>query len=91
MALMTGEKRTATVVAVTDAVCYRLDKESFADVLRRRPEIAEAISKVLARRKLELDVMTEDLNADALEARVANTQGDLLDKIRSFFTLRSAA
>ncbi len=88
MALLTGERRTASVVATTDTICYRLDKDSFAEILYNRPEIAEAISQTLARRKLELDVLNKDLNAEAMQAKVDHTQNDLLDKIRSFFMLR---
>ena len=88
MALLTGERRTASVVATTDTICYRLDKDSFAEILYRRPEIAEAISQILARRKLELDVLNKDLNTEALQEKVNHAQNDLLDKIRSFFMLR---
>ena len=40
MGMLTGEPRTATVTALTDTVCYRLDKQAFNDTLHRRPEIA---------------------------------------------------
>ena len=87
MGLLTGEPRTATITALTDAVCYRLDKEAFKDVLHSRPEIAEAISHLLARRKLELDALTQGLDANAMQHRVGHTQNDLLQRIRKFFTL----
>ncbi len=87
MGLMTGEPRTATVIARTDAECYRLDKEAFNDILRRRPEIAEDISHVLARRRVELDAVRENLNEEAKRRRMHHAQGDLLRRIRSFFTL----
>lgn len=87
MGLMTGERRTATVVALADAMCYRLDKEGFQDVLRRRPEIAEAISKLLAERKAELDAKTQGLDAEAARQQARRTQGDLLQSIRRFFML----
>ena len=87
MGLMTGEPRTATVVAATDVVCYRLDKEGFQDALRRRPEIAEAISHLLAKRKMERDEAAEDLNEEAALRRMDHAQNDLLHRIRRFFTL----
>lgn len=88
MGLMVGQPRSTTVTATTDVVCYRLDKESFADTLRRRPEIAEAMSGLLARRKLELDAIIAGLHADALQHHAEHTQGDLLLRIRKFFTLQ---
>jgi small-conductance mechanosensitive channel len=89
MGLMTGEPRTATVIAQTDVECYRLDKEAFNDILRRRPEIAEDISHILARRRVELEAVREGLNEEAKRQRMRRAQGDLLHRIRSFFTLGS--
>ncbi|MFN2453154.1 MAG: cyclic nucleotide-binding domain-containing protein [Pyrinomonadaceae bacterium] len=90
MGLMTGEPRRATVVAQTDAECYRLDKDAFNDVLRRRAEIAEDISHVLARRRVELDAVREQLNEEAMRERMRHTQRDLLHRIRNFFTLEQS-
>lgn len=87
MGMMTGERRTATVSALTDVECYRLDKESFDGILSRRPEIAEDISQILARRRSELDAVREGLNEEAKRARMRRHQGDLLVRIRRFFTL----
>jgi small-conductance mechanosensitive channel len=87
MGLMTGAPRTATVFARTDVECYRLDKESFKDILARRPEIAEDISRVLARRRAELDAVREGLSEEAMRQRMSSHQGDLLRRIRNFFSL----
>ena len=87
MGLMTGEPRTATVIATTDTECYRLDKEAFHDILRKRPEIAEDISLILARRRVELDGVREGLNEEAMRRRLHHTQHEFLNRIRSFFKL----
>lgn len=87
MGLMTGEPRSATVIAETDALCYRLDKESFTDILKRRPEIAESLSQSLARRRAELDAVREGLTEQAKRQRAASGEQDLLRKIKAFFTL----
>lgn len=87
MALMTGEPRRATVVAETDVLCYRLDKEAFRQILSRRPEMAEDISHVLARRAVELEAVQEGLNEEAKRRRVDHAQTALLDRIREFFGL----
>ncbi|MBV9956981.1 MAG: mechanosensitive ion channel [Acidobacteria bacterium] len=87
MGLMTGEPRTATVIANTDVECYRLDKDAFHDILRRRPEIAEDISHILARRRVELDGIREGLNEEAMRQRMHRTQHDVLNRIRNFFKL----
>jgi small-conductance mechanosensitive channel/CRP-like cAMP-binding protein len=87
MGMMTGEPRSATVIALSDVECYRVDKEAFNDILKHRPEIAEDISEQLARRRVELDAAREGLNEEAMQARLRYHQGDLLGRIRRFFTL----
>jgi small-conductance mechanosensitive channel/CRP-like cAMP-binding protein len=87
MGMMTGEPRSATVIALTDVECYRLDKEALNDILKQRPEIAEDISEQLARRRVELDAAREGLNEEAMQTRMRYHQGDLLQRIRRFFTL----
>ncbi|MFA6003118.1 MAG: mechanosensitive ion channel family protein [Elusimicrobiota bacterium] len=88
MGLIADEPRSATVVALTDVGCYRLDRDSFKDVLVRRPEIAESISLTLARRKIELDTAREGLREEVGRQRLQSAQGDLLSRIRGIFSLR---
>jgi len=85
--MMTGAPRSTTVIALGDVECYRVDKDAFHDILRSRPQIAEDISEVLARRTAELDAAREDLNEEAKRARMRDHQGDLLRRIRNFFAL----
>jgi small-conductance mechanosensitive channel/CRP-like cAMP-binding protein len=87
MSLMTGERRSATVVALTDVECFRLDKAAFQEVMTARPEIATHIAEVLARRRVELQAVREGLDAEAREKRMVAVQADLLHKIRDFFGL----
>jgi small-conductance mechanosensitive channel/CRP-like cAMP-binding protein len=85
--MMTGEPRSATVTALSDVECYRLDKEAFDDILQRRPEIAENISEILARRRVELEAALEDLDEETRQMRARQHQGDLLQRIKDFFRL----
>lgn len=87
MGMMTGESRRATVVAQTDAKCYRLDKEAFRDILHERPEIAEEISHTLARRRVELEAIREALTEDIVRQRMQHAQKALAERIRDFFKL----
>jgi small-conductance mechanosensitive channel/CRP-like cAMP-binding protein len=81
MGMMTGSARTATVTAKTDVDCYRLDKEGFANILTRRPDIATDMSQVLDRRRQEL----EKLHGD--QAAHAGDHENILARIREFFGL----
>jgi CRP-like cAMP-binding protein len=87
MALLTGEVRSATVVAVTDLDCYRLDKHGFHAMLESRPELADAVADVLADRKVALDSARNRPGTSSDELR-REVKVDLVDRIRSFFSLR---
>ncbi len=87
MGLMTGGERAANVIATADTTCYRVDKKDFQGILSHRPEIAEEMAKILARRRTELEAVREGLNEEAARHRLRNAQGDLLQRIRRFFTL----
>jgi small-conductance mechanosensitive channel/CRP-like cAMP-binding protein len=87
MGLMAGEPRTADVVALTDVECYRLDKPGLQRILEERPEIAAQFSKTLAKRRVELAVAAEGLDAEAQRARMATEESRILDKIQEFFGL----
>ena len=86
MALLTGDARSATVVAKTDVECYRLDRASFQGLLLSRPEIADGMSEVIASRKPELEKVREAF-ATAPQP-VPTESADLLRKIQRFFGLR---
>jgi len=86
MALLTGDARSATVVAKTDVECYRLDRAAFQGLLFKRPEIAEGMSKVISSRRPELERVRE-LFASQPGTQSAE-QADLLSRIRRFFGLR---
>ncbi|HVY61752.1 MAG TPA: mechanosensitive ion channel family protein [Planctomycetota bacterium] len=90
MSLMTGEPRAATVVALSDVECYRLDKDAFQHTLRKRPELADAIAKLLAERRVALEATKETLTEEAKRRRVAVQATDILATIRRFFGLNAA-
>jgi small-conductance mechanosensitive channel/CRP-like cAMP-binding protein len=85
MALIVGGERAASVVAMSDCTCYRLDKRDFQDILSRRPAIAEQIAQTLAKRRTELEAAREGLNEQAKRDRQRDSERDLLARIRRFF------
>jgi small-conductance mechanosensitive channel/CRP-like cAMP-binding protein len=91
MALLTGAPRSATVIAQTDVVCYKLDKESFLETIQARPSMAEEISRLLARRRAENEAAREHLNEEAKRQRLAFAEKDLLSRIRDFFRLNASS
>jgi len=87
MGMLTGAPRRADVVALTDVECYRLDKEGLQRILTERPEIAEQISRTLAKRDVEMAPVVEGLDEEARLARMATAETRILDKMQEFFGL----
>jgi small-conductance mechanosensitive channel/CRP-like cAMP-binding protein len=87
MALMTGQPREATVIALTDVECLRVDKLGFQEILKNRPEMAQEISEILARRRVELVAVRDGLDADAKQRRLTSESSRILRSIREFFAL----
>jgi hypothetical protein len=77
-----SDRGEAATVPAHDVVCYRLDKSGFESIIKGRPDIAEAMSRVLAMRHEQLqDRRTAAQNL----AREPMRHADILDRIRSFF------
>ncbi len=88
--LLTGARRSATIVALTPVECWRLDKEAFQELLAKRPELAGEVAEVLAQRHTELARVAENLSQEAAARRLADDKVALLVKIRRFFSLDDA-
>lgn len=52
-ALLLGEKRSATVRASSPVLAYEITKNDIAPLLKKRPEILDYLSKIMAERELE--------------------------------------
>ena len=77
MALLTGEARTADVVALSDVVIVEIAKNALQPVLQDHPELAASISsKVMERR-----------DASARRSARDDAQQSVLQRIRSYFGL----
>lgn len=87
MSLLTGEPRSATVIADGEVECFRLDKVAMQGIFTSRPEVAQKLAQVLAERKVALSAAREGLSAAAARERTASEAHALLARIRSFFAL----
>jgi small-conductance mechanosensitive channel/CRP-like cAMP-binding protein len=88
MSLMTGEPRSATVVAATDLDCYRLDHDTFHELVRARPILADRVAEILAARREALESVRGQAD-DSRRKRLETAKQDLVGRIRSFFSLPS--
>jgi len=87
MGLMTGEPRTADVVATSDVECFRLGKDTFQQVLLARPAIVDELSHKLASRRVELMAIREGLDEASKKSREASERDRILGGIKQFFGL----
>jgi CRP-like cAMP-binding protein len=89
MGLMTGEPRNATVEALGHVDTYHLDKEAFRQLLQTRPELAESVAEVLAKRRVELEQARESLDQETKLKRQREAKGHLLERIKAYFGHRA--
>ncbi|MGE0815026.1 MAG: cyclic nucleotide-binding domain-containing protein [Vicinamibacterales bacterium] len=81
MSMLTGDPRTATVTALTDATLLEITAERFRDLAVRRPGLVEHVSTTVSARRSGL----ASAKAAADEARVdAPVPVSLLSRIKAF-------
>lgn len=85
MSLLTGQPRSATVVAATDALAYELRKDDLDPVLRARPALLEGLTAIMAERQARNSAAPAA--ADAPSA-AAPTREDIMARLKAFFGIR---
>ncbi len=83
MSLLTGEPRSATVVALTDVVLLELDRPVFARLFEEHPELAPKLSGMLAHRRTQLDAA---MTASG-ETVHPTDEGRILGRLKNIFRL----
>ena len=89
MGLLTGQARTATVIAENDVLCYRLDKAGFDAIVRARAELLEPISRVVVARQTANDAKLSALSTDARARAASYSAAELVRRIKSFFAIEA--
>ncbi|KAA0579714.1 mechanosensitive ion channel [Azospirillum sp. B21] len=85
MSLLTGQPRSASVVACTDAVVFELARSHLDPVLRQRPQLAERLANLMADRQSRNTVERNRQQGVAPPAPVESQA--LLARLRNFFKL----
>ncbi len=86
MSLMTGERRTANVIAVTDTECYVLDKGAFREIISRTEALVEAIGQRLGTRARQLEKAQTAKEEKVVKPREEVTK-TIVSRIRNFFQM----
>ncbi|CAO3436324.1 mechanosensitive ion channel family protein [Azospirillum endophyticum] len=85
MSLLTGQPRSASVVACTDSVVFELARTQLDPVLRRRPELAERLADLMAERQTR-NVAERNRQQGAAPPPPMESQA-LLARLKGFFRL----
>ncbi len=87
MSLLTGAPRSASVIALSDVECYRLDRNGLEEILRQRPAIADEMSGIMAARLADLAEAREEIARADRSRMLRQNRNEILDSIRHFFHL----
>jgi small-conductance mechanosensitive channel/CRP-like cAMP-binding protein len=83
-ALLTGEARTATIVALTECELLAVSRKAFQSVVHANPQLSEKFTNLLATR---MDELSQTINDAQTESRLDQGRRSdlLLRRIKSFF------
>jgi small-conductance mechanosensitive channel/CRP-like cAMP-binding protein len=88
MSLLTGERRSATVLAHTDCEVVEIAKPVLAKSLKDHPELLAELSGLLAKRQMETeDMLHAETITDTAQIRQSKYTAGFLGRLRSFFEL----
>jgi small-conductance mechanosensitive channel/CRP-like cAMP-binding protein len=79
MALLTGETRTADVVALTDVTALEIGKDSLKPILHDHPELADLITAKVLRRRGRLDAIRN--------SAIEEEQTTIVSRVKAWFGL----
>ena len=85
MSLLTGEPRSATVVASTELSVIAVGKQALLQVVQEDRGLVERIGEVVARRQAVTAAAKAQLSRDAAALSVVTHTRSLVERIQSFF------
>jgi CRP-like cAMP-binding protein len=84
MSLLTGEPRTANVIAVVESEVLRIDKVGLKPIFESNPALVEAVSELVAERR---ELLKKSQPSESEETTDDGRKG-MLRSVRKFFGLR---
>jgi len=92
MALLTGEKRKATVAALNQVTLFEISKTNLLPILEKRQEILQDIGKILATRQVENAAKSAQYSETMRnkDAEIATTTDKLVQLMKNFFSRKEA-
>jgi len=88
MSLLTGEKRSASVIANSDCEVVEIGKSVLAGSLKENPELLTKLSTLLAQRQLGNEgILAAQTETSVIRKKQSEYQTTFFDKLRVFFEL----
>jgi small-conductance mechanosensitive channel/CRP-like cAMP-binding protein len=88
MSLLTGEKRSASVLAQHDCETVEIGKPVLAQSLKENPELLNKLSELLASRQMENEgVLAKDTDTKVFQATQVAYKETFADRLHKFFEL----
>ena len=86
MSLLTGEKRSATIMAVKDSIVFEIKKEHVKEIFRKNPDILKDITRLVAERRAHNINALETADQSKDSENSSNFAQNLLNRCRQFFS-----
>lgn len=87
ISLLTGDNCNATVRADSEAIVYRIDRDTLRPILDARPEIVEMLSEMMAERMAETGKAKDDLASRTGDDSNETLAHRLAGRIKDLFSL----
>jgi len=83
--VLTGEARTATILALEDCLAVEVQKSTLAPIISASPDLLESLSELLARRRMANEGLVAEAAGSGNQTTQSSYQAGFLGKLRSFF------
>jgi small-conductance mechanosensitive channel/CRP-like cAMP-binding protein len=87
ISLLTGDPRSATVLATIDCEVMEIEKESIGILLREHPELAEGLSDTVVARRSATETQLASSAGNGYDPETVAAKEGLLRRLRQFFQL----
>jgi CRP-like cAMP-binding protein len=87
ISLLTGEPRSATILATLDCEVLEIDQETIGILLREHPELAESLSETVVARRSATETQLASAPANGDSPGTDTTKEGFLRRLRKFFQL----
>ncbi|HRE82769.1 MAG TPA: mechanosensitive ion channel family protein, partial [Opitutaceae bacterium] len=86
MSVLTGERRSATVVARDEVAAIEIPKAAFSRLIQTHPELLQRLTEVLATRQLSNEKVTLSTTT---QSRLDAARSSVMQRLRVFFELNN--